>query len=82
VSRVPDTPSLLAAVQENYRRLNSCAKHQFAARGNNYRIGMKLTCQNCGGTMSLTDAGHYLRGYVAHGGQAQDIIPDWPEKKS
>jgi len=72
---------ILAQVQANRERVTGCAKHQFPKRGNTYVLGQKLTCVNCGGVMSLPDAASYLRGYVAHGGDASDIIPDWTETK-
>ena len=73
-----ETKSIMQEIRANLAALASCERHQFPERGNTYRPGTKLTCLRCGGTMSLTDAGNYLRGYAAHGGDPRDIIPDWP----
>jgi len=59
--------------------LRGCKRHCFGA-AKPLQLGQKLTCQNCGGTMGLTDIGNYIRGYQAAGGAATDIITDWWQK--
>lgn len=70
---------ILAQARANQRKLRTCQRHTFPAKGDNYRFGDYLMCLNCGGEMSLLDVGNYIRGYVAHGGPATDILPDWRE---
>lgn len=74
-----DTKSILAEVRENSAKIKGCQRHYFPAKGSNYRLGEKVTCANCGGLMSLTDIGSYLRGYIAAGGSSADVMPDWSE---
>lgn len=72
-----DTSAIMKEIKSNREALLSCARHAFPKRGPTYRLGEKLKCTRCGGLMSLPDAASYMRGYVAHGGSATDIIPDW-----
>lgn len=74
-----DAKAILAEVRENHAKLRACKKHRFPAIGDNYRLGQRMRCLACGGDMSLTDAVMYLRGYIAAGGNAQDVFPDWKE---
>ncbi len=69
--------SLMEQVKENNRRLDACSRHHFPHQPDGYRIGQKLQCCHCRGEVSLTDAGNYLRGYVAAGGSPGDVMPDW-----
>lgn len=71
--------SLMAEVRQNSERIRSCPRHKFPERGDTYRLGEKLMCEVCGGRMSLTDVGSYLRGYRAAGGSTADVMPDWKE---
>lgn len=74
-----DVKAIWAGVQENQKKIRSCKRHYFGVAGL-LKLGQKLTCQNCGGVMGLTDAGNYVRGYQAAGGAATDIIADWRER--
>ena len=63
--------SIWEQVKANQARVNSCARHKFS--GERVRLGQKMTCENCGGTMSLTDIGKYISGYEAAGKSCDDI---------
>lgn len=68
---------LMQRVMANRRKLDGCRRHLFPTIGDNYQLGQRLTCVHCGGEMTLVEAGWYIRGWVAHGGDAQEIMADW-----
>lgn len=70
---------LLEQIQLNRRTLDGCAVHRFSVT--EVKIGQRLTCDRCHGTMSLTDIGNYIRGYVAAGRYAADVWPAWEKGK-
>jgi hypothetical protein len=74
-------PELVAQVRENRSRLDGCPKHLFLRPENGWRVGRKVTCAHCAGEAPLTYMGSYIAGYVAAGGAATDICPDWDAKK-
>lgn len=65
--------SLWEEVKENVRRLDGCERHKFDAPL--VKIGEKLTCQNCGGVLSLSDISQYVRGFRAAGGDPELVYP-------
>ena len=67
-------------VKANSAKLRSCNRHRFEA--SQVKLGQKMICLNCGGTISLTDVGYYIRGYEANGGNADDIWPGFHKPKS
>lgn len=73
-----DVLQIWEEVKANKARLDACPRHRFP--GGSVKIGQKVICQACGGGMSLTDAGSYVRGYEAKGGSADDIWHGWHEK--
>ena len=77
-----DFAALWEQVKSNNRRLDVCPRHFFPHRPAGYRIGQKLRCVHCEGEITLTDAGNYLRGYVAAGGDPADVWPDWKPRES
>lgn len=66
-----------ALAMQNQRNWATCPKHFFAPKGGAYKPGDRVTCANCGATASLHNVGDYVRGYMAAGGVATDIMPDW-----
>lgn len=66
-------------VRQNHAKLAGCQRHRFTAT--TVKMGDKLTCESCGGTIYLTDVGNYIRGYQAAGGDARDVWPAWTEKR-
>jgi hypothetical protein len=66
-------------VKENHRRQEACPKHHFTY--DKVQIGKPIECDNCGGTMQFTDAGMYVKGYMAAGGNADDVWPGWFTKR-
>ncbi|GAB1355459.1 hypothetical protein MASR1M12_42030 [Erysipelotrichia bacterium] len=71
-----DVKGIWKEVKENQKKLRSCKRHCFGVVGP-CRLGQKITCQNCGGVMGLSEIGDYIRGYEAAGGAATDIVSDW-----
>lgn len=71
-----DVKSIWEEVKNNQKKIRGCKKHYFGNAGP-LKLGQKLTCENCGGVMGLSEIGSYIRGYEAAGGAATDIISDW-----
>ena len=71
-----DMDDILVQVRANHAKLDGCKRHRFDG-GKKVALGMKCVCLDCGGTMSLTDAGWYVKGYEAAGGEADDIWPGY-----
>lgn len=63
---------ILAEVQENRRRLESCPGHRFPTRP---ELGKPWVCACCSGRMDATSALAYLEGWKAAGG---DPLAVWP----
>jgi hypothetical protein len=70
--------SLWEQVKANNAALNACKRHRFEARP--VKLGEKQTCLECGGKIQLTDLGQYIAGYVAAGGNVDDIWPGYNGK--
>uniref|UniRef100_A0AAU6VZW7 Chaperone protein DnaJ n=1 Tax=Pseudomonas phage Pavpe01 TaxID=3138545 RepID=A0AAU6VZW7_9VIRU len=70
-----ETAAMLAAIKENRRKLDACPRHFLDIGPPPYRIGQKVECKRCNGTMSLTDAAQYARGYLAAGRHPDEVIP-------
>lgn len=68
----------LGEVKANQRRLNECKRHHFTY--STVQLGQPIQCDNCKGTMQLTDAGQYVKGYMAAGGDPNDVWPGWFER--
>lgn len=71
-----DVAEILAGVRRNHGALKACPRHHFkgfAEAG----LGGKLTCTHCGGEMRLSDTLLYTRGYMAAGGNPEDVIEGW-----
>lgn len=71
-----DIDDIWVEVKANHARLKSCAKHQYEG-GQIKKLGAKYACKNCGGTRGLEHIGDYIDGYVAAGGNSEDIWPGW-----
>lgn len=68
---------MLADIQERNRRACACQRHHFPHNPDGYRLGQKHTCIRCEVPFGLVDIGHYIRGYMAAGGNPADVMPDW-----
>lgn len=68
------------AVKKNNATLDACPRHQFDA-ALVVKMGDKVKCNQCGGTLPLTAISYYIRGYRAAGGNSDDIWPGWFAKK-
>jgi hypothetical protein len=72
-----DAKRIWAEVQANHDKLRGCPCHRF--RGGAPAIGKKMVCFNCKGEIGLPEIGTYIAGYIAAGGDAADV---WPEYAS
>lgn len=66
-------------VKINSAKLKNCIRHRFEQQS--VKLGDKITCVNCGGVMSLSSAGEYVRGYKASGGDSDDVWPGFFKDK-
>ena len=75
----PELKTLWDEVKANLQRLHTCPKHHFPPESlSEKRVsGREYTCSVCGGTMKLSEAAEYIRGYKAAGGNPNDILPGW-----
>lgn len=77
----PDHKLILEELRANQDRLDRCKLHHFptwpALHEIPTRLGLKVSCSNCGGVIDALHAAAYTRGYVAAGGDGNDIIPGW-----
>ena len=76
-----DVDDILVQVRANQAKLSGCKQHRFDG-GKTVKLGMKCECLACGGTISLTDAGWYIKGFEAAGGSADDIWPGYHARKA
>lgn len=72
----PSFALILEEIKANQSLLDNCKRHHFPTFGD-VVLGMKLDCSKCGGRMDAIQAAAYTRGYVAAGGNGNDIIPGW-----
>lgn len=68
--------SIWEEVNENHRLLGTCSRHRFQGE---HRLGQRMTCLECGGTLTPSDILMYARGYAAAGGKLEDIWPAFKE---
>jgi len=64
-------------IKENRNKLNACPCHKFDLPSPPYKLGFKWTCLNCGGEMKGEAIFEYINGYVAAGGDANNIVEGW-----
>jgi hypothetical protein len=76
----PESRRLWEEVKANGARKDACPRHHFTYE--TVQFGQPIRCDNCGGTMQLTDAGMYVKGYIAAGGNPDDVWPGWLKKSS
>jgi hypothetical protein len=78
-----DLKAKFEAIKLNNDRLNACPRHLFDTEvpgidgGVGAMFGRKMICRKCGGQMDLVALNFYVRGYEAHGGNGNDILPGW-----
>jgi hypothetical protein len=78
---ISDIDSIWADVKVNHAKIRACVRHRFPdAEANPVKMGAKVTCTACGGTLGLTDAGYYFDGFVAAGGNPDDVWPNFTRK--
>jgi len=66
-------------IATNRIKLDSCKQHEFSAASVVELIehGQKVTCLNCEGEMHLGEANQYVRGFVAAGGNPNEVWEGW-----
>jgi hypothetical protein len=69
--------SLFDQVKAYTARRNACPRHYFPPLGRPYTLGERLLCAHCVTEFRLHEAGTYLRGYIAAGGDPADVWPDY-----
>lgn len=65
--------SLLAEVRSELKKRNECPCHHITVDMDVYKFGSKIPCANCGYGFRLSDYGLYRAGYVAGGGDEENI---------
>ncbi len=70
-----DVKSIWEEVKANHAKLSACERHNFTPQL--VGLGKRVTCNRCNGSMTLTNVGEYIRGYVASGNSSDDIWPGW-----
>lgn len=70
-----EAAKLMDEIRENRRKLDSCDRHLFDPE--TYKLGCRMRCLKCDGTISSTDVPTYIAGYRAAGGDPGDIWPGW-----
>jgi hypothetical protein len=77
ISGIPreEVLDIWAQVKANQVKLKACTKHRF--EGGLVKIGQQIVCLNCGGKMGLVQAGRYVEGYEAAGGNIDDVWPGY-----
>ncbi|SON54244.1 hypothetical protein HDIA_0703 [Hartmannibacter diazotrophicus] len=63
--------------RQNVARLESCYAHRISSPYLGTLSREKVICERCGGTLYPDAALQYARGFVAAGGAAEDVWPDW-----
>lgn len=69
-----DMHEIISAVKENWRKINACPGHFFDGP---ITLGGKNTCKICGGVVDNRYLGAYVQGYMAAGGNPNDVKPGW-----
>jgi hypothetical protein len=76
-----EASAIWAEIRANRRKLDECPRHLFVTALTNEELrvalGQRVTCLNCGGSLQLTQAGEYVRGYAAAGRDPNDVWPGW-----
>lgn len=73
-----DARQIWDEVKGNNEKLSGCSRHRF---GGTFKIGERKACERCGGTMTLTAIGEYVRGFKAAGGSPDEIWPGWEKPR-
>lgn len=67
-----------AEIQENSKHLDSCEGHRFGdccfIDSSRPMTSQKLVCEHCSGSMKVQDVFRYREGYVAAGGNGDDVL--------
>lgn len=76
-----EAKEVLAEIRANTKRLASCPAHHFPEWEANMlcaRLGEgRARCSRCGGEMRFLDIARYREGYMAAGGNPEDVCPGW-----
>ena len=69
--------SIWDQVQANLKQLRSCKRHTFLIPKGRIGLNDDLHCGKCGGTMRHVSVRTYVDGYIAAGGDPEDVWPGW-----
>lgn len=72
-----DVKKIWEVAKANVIKLHNCKRHHFETAVRPLALGMKLTCDVCGGVIGTTQLAEYIRGYEAAGGNPNDIWPGY-----
>ena len=64
-------------IRENQNKLDACPKHLFKLTSPPWPPFTKVKCENCGGEIDRRRILDYVQGYIAAGGNPEDIVPGW-----
>lgn len=83
----PNYAELFAAAQANRAKLDACPRHDFDVAGIDFSdpmqlFGVNVRCLRCDGSMPLTEANGYTRGYEAAGRNPDSIFPNFRGKSN
>jgi hypothetical protein len=74
---------ILDAAKANIAKRDNCARHKF--KPEEYAFGKNMECTACGCKVPLHYIHPYVQGYMAAGGDPNDIWQDWqnsPQKRA
>lgn len=74
-----EADELLKDIRANHAKRDACPRHLFLYE--KLTFGQQMRCEHCRSTMQITDAGFYVKGYMAHGGNPDDVWPGWNDKR-
>ena len=66
----------LDEIRANLRKVRKCQRHRFEEQPK-AQLGHRIACSSCGGTMDNIAAFHYIRGFIAAGGDPLVVAPWW-----
>lgn len=68
-------------IQLNRITLDTCPQHKFKTPCyTEFKLGLKVVCLHCGGSMRAVEAAEYIRGFAAAGGDPNLVWADWCDK--
>lgn len=76
-----DFKAIWERVKANHDALENCKRHRFIDQRTPDQLRSafqgRIICQTCKGELDLLDARTYVLGYMAAGGDPNDVWPGW-----